>query len=306
MNKLLIEMEKLNHEVKFNTANYIKECETNYQNQMEKIVESIKLNEEIKFILLAGPSASGKTTTAKLLTQNLDKSGFNAKAISLDDFFVEREQTPLWEDGTKNFESVDAIDWKLFDECIQNLLQKGEAIMPTYDFITGKKFYSDKLTLKDKDIIIIEGLHALNPIIDNFISTKYSVKVYLSPFINYLENGEILMDELQLRFFRRLIRDVATRGATPNTTLKDWPSVRKGEKLYIDPFKHTANFTVNTSHPYEVCVYRDILKSLNLLSNPEFSSLIKPFEYVKSLSRDLVPSDSLLKEFIVSKADFYK
>lgn len=298
MERQQIEITKLNNQIKNNTINFINECENNYKIQMEKIVESLKLCPEIKFILLAGPSSSGKTTTAKLLKYDLEQNGFNAKAISLDDFFVERVETPLWEDDSYNYESVDAIDWKLFDGAMNNLLKFGETTMPTYDFILGKKVFDKKLTLGKNDIIIIEGLHSLNPIIDNFISTNLSLKIYLSPLIDYTENNEIVMNEVNLRFFRRLIRDAYTRGSSPKNTLNDWPKVRLGEKLYIDPFKHTANFTINSAHPYEVCIYKSILKELNLFNDKDFARLLRPFEYFKSLSKDYLPAESLIEEFV--------
>lgn len=298
MDRKIIEVSKLNHEIISNTKEYIIECEKAYTEQMEKIAEMLKMTPEIKFILLAGPSSSGKTTTAKLIKETLINSGFNAKTISLDDFFVERENTPLWDDGTYNYECVEAVDWHLFDKCMNALLSKGETIMPTYNFIKGAKTFDTTLTLKQNDIIVIEGLHSLNPVIDNFIKTQYSLKIYLSPIVDYVENGELIMNEITLRFFRRLIRDVYTRGASPQVTLRDWAKVRLGEKLYIDPFKDKANFTINSSHPYEVCVYRSILKKLNLLDNKEFAGFTTPFEYFKSLDTSYVPEGSLIEEFI--------
>lgn len=298
MNTKNIFVAELNNEVISNTQNFILSCENAYKSQMEKIVEHIKLNPEIKFILLAGPSSSGKTTTAKLLAQNLAKANLNAKTISLDDFFVERENTPLWPDGKPNYESVDSIDWQLFDNCMHNLLTQGYSVMPTYDFIIGKKHFENNLTLGKNDIVIIEGLHSLNTIIDNFISTNLSVKVYLAPSINYFKNEEVILDGINLRFIRRLIRDVHTRGASPLKTLNEWESVRMGEKLYIDPFKNTAQFTVNTCHPYEVCVYKNIIKRLKLDEIDELKQRIYPFESFVTLENDVVPNDSLLKEFV--------
>lgn len=298
MDKNIIEISKLNSKILNNAEDYIEKCENSYKSQMEKIVSFIKLNQEIKFILLAGPSSSGKTTTAKLLCENLEKNGFNAKPISLDDFFVERDFTPLWEDGSKNYESVDAIDWKLFDSCMHNLLTTKKTIMPTYDFISGSKFYTRTLELNDKDIIVIEGLHSLNPIIDNFISTNLSLKIYIAPIIDYIKNDETIMTGEELRFFRRLIRDVYTRGSTPQRTLDEWESVLLGEKLYIDPYKHTANFTINSSHPYEVCVYKYCLKALNMANYPVLYDRLRPFESVAMLDKKLVPQDSLLQEFV--------
>lgn len=301
MDKIVVDINLLNKSIANSPNEYIAKCEQDYASQTEKIVESIKLSPEIKFILLAGPSSSGKTTTSKLIKLALKNAGFNAKTISLDDFFVERKNTPLWDDGSYNYETVDAIDWKLFDECMNNLLTSGKTIMPRYDFVSGTKVFDSSLFLNKNDIVILEGLHSLNPIIDNFISTKYSLKIYLAPLVDYTLDGDMIMDEITLRFFRRLIRDVYTRGASPQVTLQDWPKVRLGEKLYIDPYKDSANITINSSHPYEVCVYRSILKQLNLLSNKDFANFITPFEYFKSLNTNFVPHNSLVEEFMGKK-----
>ena len=298
MNKNIIEVSKLNSAVLNDAKNYIEKCENNYKSQMEKIVSFIKLNEEIKFILLAGPSSSGKTTTAKLICENLQKHGFNAKSISLDDFFVERIETPLWEDGTKNYESVDAIDWKLFDTCMHNLLTTKKTVMPTYNFITGTKSFDSMIELNDKDIIIIEGLHSLNPIIDNFISTNLSLKIYLAPIVEYIKNDETIMNGTDLRFIRRLIRDIYTRGSTPEKTMDEWKGVLLGEKLYIDPYKGTANFTINSSHPYEICVYKYCLKDIYSQNFDVVNNKLKSLEFVSMLDKNLVPKDSLLQEFV--------
>ncbi len=298
MEKYIIDVAKLNEEITTNTDAFISECENNYKNQLKSVVSSIVQKHGIKFILLAGPSSSGKTTTAKLLKQNLVEVGFNCKTISLDDFFVERKDTPLWENGRPNYESVDAIDWSLFDKCMHELLKNGKTLMPVYDFITGTKSFKYTLSLGENDIIIIEGLHSLNPIIDRFISTKFSVKLFLVPAVEYIFNNEVILSGRKLRFFRRLIRDTYTRGASPERTLDEWNEVLLGEQLYIDPYKHTADFTINTSHPYEVCIYHSIIKYLKLDKNPQFTLLVEPFDKIVSADKSLVPEGSLLQEFV--------
>lgn len=298
MDKYMIQLSALNRELLNNKTSYIEQCENNYKMQMEKIVEYLKINPEIKFILMAGPSSTGKTTTAKLLEQKLQQSGFNAKPISLDDFFVERVDTPLWDNGKPNYETVDAIDWTLFSSCMHALQTEGKTIMPSYNFITGSKNFNHTLSLNKNDIIIIEGLHSLNPVIDNFIVSTKSLKVYLSPSIVYLKNDEEIIDDISLRFFRRLIRDCYTRGSTPEKTLEEWEGVRRGEKLYIDPYKHTANFSINTAHPYEISVYKSIIKKVGLDSNPTIKQMFSTFESVISLDKEVVPKHSLIQEFV--------
>ena len=289
----------VNSEVENNIELFVKYCEQDYQKQIYEVVSHVQENKNVKFVLLAGPSSSGKTTTARLLCEYFASFNIKAKSISLDDFFVNREETPKWPDGRYNYESVDSIDWKLFDKCMNNLLKKGESQMPTYNFVTGERHLTYTATLQEDEIIVIEGLHSLNPIIDNFIPNNVSVKVYLSPRVYFLDkNGEEVLDGKKMRFFRRLIRDAYTRGTSPEKTFEVWPDVRRGEVLYIDPFKHTANFHINSTHKYEVGVYKKILKELNLLEHPllkDFTKMLEKFDYV---DKTVVPSTSLLTEFV--------
>ena len=298
MEKLIININQLNNDIKNNAENYIKLCEENYIGQMEKIVESVKMDNQIKFIRLTGPSSSGKTTTANLLAEKLIENEYHAKVISLDDFFVDREKTPLWENGDYNYETADAIDWQLFDECINNLLTKGGSKMPTYNFYTGTHTFDKILTLHEKDIIIIEGLHSLNPIMDNFIKSNLCLKVYLAPFVDYVLDDKVVLNSIEMRFFRRLIRDVYTRGTSPEETLLIWNKVMLGEKLYIDPFKDTANFTINTAHPYEICIYKYIIDELKLNENKSFEEKLNQLKDIARLNKKYCPANSLLQEFV--------
>ena len=160
----------------------IETAEKRYHNQLENMIEEVLNLKTIRFILLAGPSSSGKTTTSHIIKELLEKNKKHAKVISLDDFFLERDETPTLQNGDKDYVSVNAIDWKLFDKCMSELLEKGETQLPSYDFLTGSKnFNNEKTTLKQNEIMIIEGLHALNPIINNFIPHSFSYKVFVCP-----------------------------------------------------------------------------------------------------------------------------
>lgn len=297
--KNYIKISSVNENINKDILSYVKKCEFNYQNQITKIVKQTINDKSKKFILLAGPSSSGKTTTARLLCENFASFGIKAKPISLDDFFVNRDETPKWEDGRYNYESVDAIDWKLFDTCMSNLLNNKKSSMPTYDFITGIKSITYETTLEDNEIIVVEGLHSLNPIIDNFIPKNNSVKIYLSPRVNFVDddNNEI-MNGKQMRFFRRLIRDAFTRGTSPKQTLEVWPDVQKGEILYIDPFKDNADYHINSVHLYEVGVYKSILKQLNLLDDSQLAPFVKLLANFDFVEKSVVPTTSLLTEFV--------
>lgn len=299
MENLTIKIATINENLKDNLQEFVFNCENQYKNQIKEIVSKVYLNKNIKFVLLAGPSSSGKTTTARIICENFAKVNIKAKPISLDDFFVNREDTPRWEDGKYNYESVDAIDWKLFDECMSNLLNNKKSKMPIYDFITGKKSLAYESTLEDNEIIVIEGLHSLNPIIDNFIPKDKCIKIYLAPQIEFINNsGKTILNGKEMRFFRRLIRDAFTRGTSPSQTLKVWPDVIKGETLYIDPFKDLCDYAINTVHLYEVGVYKSILKQLNLLDDKGLKVHLDKITEFDFVDKSVVPSDSLLTEFV--------
>jgi uridine kinase len=297
MIKKFMNLKTIKSNTQKNLTDFVKKCEAKYTTQIDEIARHIAENKNLKFVMIAGPSSAGKTTTSKLLSLALNRLGYNAHVLSLDDFFVEREETPLWEDGSFNYESVNAIDWKLFDECMNNLLKKEETQLPTYNFINGKKEFISKLTMLEHDLIIIEGLHALNKIIDNFIPKKFSVKIYISVFTNVLDNGKILVKSTNVRLLRRMVRDMHSRGTMPEQTVKNWASVNRGEKLYITPFKKSADFYINSFHPYELSVYKSMLNEYSKQKNvdlPTVDILLSKFD---NLSKKVVPQFSLLKEF---------
>lgn len=297
-NWINIKIEDVNDQVENNLKEFIVSCENNYKDQIEKVVEHINENKNLKFILLAGPSSSGKTTTANLIVKHFEKYNIVAHVVSLDDFFVERDQTPMWPDGKPNYESYEAIDWVLFDKCIKQLMQNLSSLMPTFNFIDGKKYMDKTISLNANEIIIFEGLHALNPCIDKYIPVKNSAKVYIAPHINYIFNKKTVLNGKQMRFFRRMIRGVNSRGTSPVKSLDFWQQVLYGEELYIDPFKSTADFYINSAHPYEMCVYRNIIKNYHLEREPLFKELLEPLNLFEQLDKSAVPADSVLQEFI--------
>lgn len=292
-----LNIEYINSEIEKNTKNFVENCENNYKNQIFEAVENITKNSKIKFVLLAGPSSSGKTTTSKILSNEIIKKGYKALPISLDDYFVERNETPLWEDGEMNYETADSIDWKLFSSCMTDLLNGDAVKLPTYNFTTGKKDYHDYTTLDKNSIVIIEGLHALNPIIDNFIPKEYCYKIYITVKTNiYFEDEEVLHHS-QIRLFRRIIRDLHTRSTGIKETLKIWEKVRRGELLYIHPFIDTAEYYIDSFHPYELSVYKSVLENLNK-KETALDQIVNTLDSIKSLNQSIVPDDSVLQEFI--------
>lgn len=277
----------------------ISSSEICYKNQLTELVEEVINNNNIHFILLSGPSSSGKTTSSHIIKELIEQHKKHATVISLDDFFLEREETPVLPNGDKDFDSVNSIDWALFDKCMSELQEKGSSTLPVYNFLTGKKeFNHPATTLKENEIIILEGLHALNPIINNFIAKKSSYKVYVCPKSEFTLDNNIVLDIFQLRLIRRLIRDVRTRGIEPSQTLYFWKNVRAAEDLYVIPFEKEADYVVNTTHAYEPCVYKSILSVVLKNHSQVVQHLLTHLDGFVQIEPSKVPAGSVLKEFV--------
>ena len=269
------------------------------------IAEQIVLNkEDYKIILLSGPSSSGKTTSAMKLSLYLKSLGLNPTHLSLDDYFHERAETPLGEDGKPDFESITAIDIKLFDNQISKLLKGTKVTVPTFNFIDGKKEYKRTVELKENDILIIEGLHALNEELLTNIPRKKKFKIYVSPltYLNIDNDNRISMTDIRL--LRRMVRDNRTRGYSPSVTLGTWMKVRSGEEKHVFPYQDNADALFNTSLAYELSVLKTYAEPL-LFSikedDPEYQTaqrLIELLKFVLPIPSESVPKTSILREFI--------
>ena len=269
------------------------------------IAEQIVLNkEDYKIILLSGPSSSGKTTSAMKLSLYLKSLGLNPTHLSLDDYFHERAETPLGEDGKPDFESITAVDIKLFDSQISKLLKGTKVVVPTFNFIDGKKEYKRTVQLKENDILIIEGLHALNEELLTNIPKKKKFKIYVSPltYLNIDNDNRISMTDLRL--LRRMVRDNRTRGYSPSVTLGTWMKVRSGEEKHVFPYQDNADALFNTSLAYELSVLKTYAEPL-LFSikedDPEYQTaqrLIELLKFVLPIPSETVPKTSILREFI--------
>lgn len=269
------------------------------------IAEKIVLDREnIKIVLLSGPSSSGKTTTARKLSLYLKTLGLNPIAISIDDYFVNREDTPLDENGNYDFECLGAVDLKLFDSQIAKLLKGNEVVTPTFDFVSGVKVFNKKMKLGKNDILIIEGLHALNnKILDN-IPRKNKFKIYISPltYLNIDNDNRISMTDIRL--IRRMVRDNRTRGYNPEKTLKSWYSVRRGEEKWVFPYQDEADVLFNSSLCYELGALKTYVEPLLFSvkeTDPEYQTAIRLLEllrFVLPVPSDDIPKISILREFI--------
>lgn len=282
----------------------IKISEALYTNRLMEVAKNISCSKKIKVILLSGPSSSGKTTTTKKLAMYLSSFGLKPKVISMDDFFVEREDTPKNEEGEYDFECLEAIDHELFNKTMDKLLKGEEVLMPMFNFVTGKKEFKDKMKLEKEDILLIEGIHCLNPTILGNIDSSKKFKIYLSALteINIDEDNRISTTDNRL--IRRMIRDYYTRGYAPVDTLEVWKNVRLGEEKYIFPNQDEADITINTGLVYEFPVLK--VYALPLLytikkNSPYYEDakrLIRLLEIFLPVPSEHIPNDSILREFI--------
>ena len=260
--------------------------------------------DDIKFVLISGPSSSGKTTSARKLSLYLRTLGLNPVPISLDDYFLNREETPLTEDGKPDFESLRAIDVKLFNTQMTKLLKGNKITAPTFDFVEGKKIFNKTLQMGEKDILVIEGLHALSDELLKDIPRKKKFKMYISPLVYLNIDDDNRINLTDIRLLRRMVRDNRTRGYSPTQTLASWSMVRNGEEKYVFPYQDNADVIFNTFLAYELAVlkvYAEPLLYKVREDDPQYLTairLIKLLDLVLPLPGDDVPSLSILREFI--------
>ena len=284
---------------------FIESCELHFTDSLKEACDKIIRNNDKKFIMIAGPSSSGKTTTSRVLGAYLRSKGYDPICISTDDYFVDRENNPKDEFGNYDFECLNAIDTRKFNEDLLNLLKGEEINIPTFNFITGKREYHHHvIKLKENSIILIEGLHSLNDDLTPRIPDRYKYKIYLSPFIPLNIDRHNYISTLDLRLIRRIVRDNRTRGYKVSEVIEKWQSVRNGEEKYIFPYTHQADLIINTALPYELGVLKVYIEPLLLSIDTdskyyeEARRLLKFLQSFYTISSEYVSKNSILREFI--------
>lgn len=288
---------------------FVCECEERYNKKIERIAKQICDKEVSEIVMIAGPSSAGKTTTAKKLRECLKSKGIDSYTVSLDDFYLDNKDAPRFPDGTPDFETVDCLDIKCFHQTMKKLLETGEAELPEFDFLAGaRKPEYKRISIKPTDVIIVEGLHALNPVITDNLPQERLMKIYINLSSRiYDEKGNILLNKRNMRFIRRMVRDYKFRGSSVEKTYKLWITVRYGEDTYLFPFKDNADIRINTIHLYETCILKE--RAIALLSevdkDSEFYSesqrLIRSLMKFPVIDASIVPDNSLMREFIGPK-----
>lgn len=287
------------------TNDIIQVAEAIHDRKLVELVQNIEKRKNIKMVLIAGPSSSGKTTFAQKLGVQLKLTGYNPITISMDNYFKERKDTPLGEDGKYNFETVDALDIELFNSQMKDLIDGKTVELPEFDFVVGTKKYNGKfLKLEKNDVMIIEGIHALNPILTKFTPDENKYKVYIAPITTLNIDGYTKISSSDSRFLRRMVRDYTTRGHSVDRTFELWGNVKKGEEKYIFPFVDDADFIYNSSLNYEPSVMKTFAQPLLLQvdSSSEFySEARRLYAYLNNftpLETGNIPINSIIREFI--------
>lgn len=288
-----------------NFANFVNMCETKHNNMLAELGNKIKDNiDQIRYIGVAGPSSSGKTTFTNRLRIELMTLGINPVMISMDDYYLDRDKCPKDEFGKPDFESVEALDIEYFNQQIFALIQGEEVTLPVFDFKLGKRTQGKTVKLNDNQPILVEGIHALNDCVTRLIPNHQKYKIFISPNpqLNIDDHNPIMSTDLRL--IRRFVRDAKYRKTSPAQTFAMWSSVRKGEFKWIYPWQKEADYVYNSELTYEIMVMKKYalpaLQSIN--GDDEYyiqaNRLIKFLKYVKDIDDRYVPCNSILREFI--------
>ena len=288
-----------------NSAEFLAECSAEYRKITDAVAQKIFFDKNKKIVMLAGPSSSGKTTTAKILSDGISALGGKAYVVSLDDFYHPHSVGyPLDENGKPDYECVEALDIELLRSKLLELADGSKSTLPVFDFKTGERINNAKtIELRENDVIILEGLHALNPVITDNLDAEKLFRIYVSVSSRvYDENDEVLLSKRDLRFIRRMVRDFSFRSTSVEKTFEIWQSVTRGEDKYLFPYEHLADIKINSFHPCEPCVFSQ--RAIDLLSHaetPEYKEkalrLTDTLSLFNKTDYTLLPEDSLLREF---------
>ncbi len=275
------------------------------EKKIADLAEEIAKKSSVKFVLIAGPSSSGKTTFSHRLSIQLRAQGMNPHPIAVDNYFVDREKTPRDENGDYNFECLEAIDIELFNENMTDLLAGKEVALPTFNFKTGKREYNlPPKRLNENDILVIEGIHCLNDALTYRLNSENKFKIYISALtqLNIDEHNRI--PSTDGRLLRRIVRDARTRGTSARQTIAMWPSVRRGEEANIFPYQEQADAMFNSALNYELAVLKQYAEPIlfgidkDCKEYVEAKRLLKFLDYFVGINAENIPQNSLLREFV--------
>ncbi|MCI1982300.1 MAG: nucleoside kinase [Oscillospiraceae bacterium] len=299
-------LDEINRAAEADPAAFISGAESSYRKNIRKIAEQIAGEKPMcRLVMLAGPSSSGKTTTAHRLISALKEIGVGCVSISLDDFYLGENRAPLRPDGRRDYECLQALDVKKIQECLSGLVENNRCEMPVFDFEQHVPYpRCRQVVLHENEVAVVEGIHALNPVLIGHLPALRVRRIYISVKQGVTAAGRELLGPNDIRLVRRLVRDYNFRRTSPENTLNMWENVMEGEYRYIKPFRKDADITVNSFHAYEVCALKD--RALELLHTvPEGSPARAPamklqaaLERFSPVDAGLIPKDSVIREFI--------
>ncbi len=283
-------------------SSLIYNSEQNFDSQVIRIADKIFQERSVRMIMIAGPSASGKTTFANLLSDRLEFKGVKVHRVSTDDFFIDRDRLSRLPSGVLDFDSLAAMDVKLLTYTLESILEGKKVVIPSYDFVSGTRSgVTRELEAEAQDITVVEGIHALNPV----LLGKYKIDdsavcgIYISPRRDFLLPSGRHIAPVELRLLRRILRDYYSRGYSLSDTLTQWEEVLNAERTYIYPFVHQASFTVDSVYDYELLVYKRCLgNALDKYPNKWTDNIREVLKEVADIPNLTIPETSLLNEFI--------
>lgn len=302
----VLEIDTINRTAEKDPAGLVASSEEYYNSQVMAAAQKIAALPDCKFVLLCGPSASGKTTTAHKLRHRIVAQGVGARVVSMDNFFRGLDYYPKLPDGTPDMESFQAVDHGLLNECFETLFEKGEAMFPKFDFATQTRHLNcHPMTLGEHDVLIMEGIHALNPVILSNISRENVFRIYVSVRTKFISGEETILVPKDIRLMRRMVRDNNFRNYPPVSTLRSWVNVVAADRVNIDPYRDDVDIKIDNTIDYEVCIWHHMLS--NMLASgeageydeyPEIRRIFAGLKRFAEIDHGLIPKNSLLREFI--------
>ena len=299
--KRLVEIDLLNVAAR-SGPQLVQVCEDSYARRLQYAAQKVRQS-GAKIIMLTGPSASGKTTTAHKLAAALTEMGTSAQVISLDNFFRGSQYYPRMPDGTLDYEHPDTLDMPLIRQCLQELSQTDKTVLPIYDFVREERSEQTEAIDLAGGVCIVEGIHALNPMLTSLVPSGHVYRIYAGLREEYCQEGRRLINTQNIRLCRRVLRDAAARGRSPEQTLAMWDRVLDGETRYIKGFKNTADFLLDTAFSYELGIIAGLLPEVGRRMSPDsrytemWDEAARRFEHVQPLDRQLIPPGAMLREF---------
>lgn len=282
-------------------AQLVFDGEIGFERQVEAVAKQLYEVSELRVAMIAGPSSSGKTTFCNLLAEHLEQKGVRTHRVSLDDFFIDRDKVPLLPSGLKDYDSPTALDLDGLHTVLSGVMRDEWVELPAYDFLTGKSQpRASLMRLHPEDIVLVEGIHALNPLLTEGQNMQRICRIGIKPRRSYVMPSGTVLSPDELRLLRRTIRDYYTRGHSLEDTLRQWREVCRAETTYITPYINKADYNIDSGFMYELFVYKYCLKSImDTCDMPEFSTIRRVMHEVRDVPEIHIPKTSLLNEFAI-------